>query len=301
MFVIVMNQTNIVPDGQNNKLKFNFPNSVSLKDKYIAVSSISMFYSWFNITAVYKNNYFTYSWINGVTTTTYTITIPDGLYNISDINNLIQFTCIANGTYWTTSGGVNVYPFEMILNVPRYSVQLNTYLIPITLPVGTVLPSNFAGLPTTTYNSVVTIPANFNIIIGYVVNFASNVNTANGYTPPTGSQYIAKNSIGTLSYISTTSPEVQPNNNVLFSISGINNPYMQPSSIIYSLNPNVAVGQQIYEVPPNFMWNQFISGTYNSLTLTLLGNDLNPLIIKDPNMTFLLTIRDINEGMLGTK
>ena len=62
MFVLVFNQSNIVNDGQNNKLVYKFPNSVVLKDKYVAVSSISMFYSWFNITAAFTNNTITYTW-----------------------------------------------------------------------------------------------------------------------------------------------------------------------------------------------------------------------------------------------
>ena len=78
MFVIVLNQTNIVPDGQNNKLVYKFPNSVVLKDKYIAVSNISMYYSWFNITNASGNNYLTYTFTKVGVTTTYTITIPDG-------------------------------------------------------------------------------------------------------------------------------------------------------------------------------------------------------------------------------
>ena len=294
MFVLVFNQNNLIPDGQNNKLRFNFPNSVSLKDKYIAVSSISMFYSWFNITAVYQNNYFTYTWTVGSTTTIYRVNIPDGLYQISDLNNLIQFACIANGTYYSSIGGVNYYPFELILNVPRYAVQLNTYLIPTSLGAGFTTPSNFAGFPSNTFNSIVTIPANLNIIIGFSAGFASNNNIGNAYTPPT-SNYESKSASGTLSYISTTAPQVQPNNNVLFSISGINNPYMQPSSIIYSLSPNVAVGAQINVTPPNFMWNKFIDGMYNNLVLTLLGNNLQPLILNDPNMCIILTIRDKDE------
>ena len=59
MFIIVFNQSNIVNDGQNNKLVYKFPNSVNLKDKYIAVSEISIFYSWFNIASIYQNNSFT--------------------------------------------------------------------------------------------------------------------------------------------------------------------------------------------------------------------------------------------------
>lgn len=304
MFYIVMNSTNLIPDGQNNKLKYNFPNSVNLKDKFIAVSSISMYYSWFNITTALINNYFTYSWISGAGNTvhTFTINIPNGLYQIADLNNLIQYACIANGTYFINASGVNTYPFEFILNAPRYAVQINTYLWPTTLPAGASLPIGYpnGALSTTTFNSIVTLPAKFNEIVGYTAGFTTDNNLANAYTPPI-SQYVSKSSIGTLSYISTQAPNVQPNNTVIFSISGLNNPYTQPSSIIYSLNPSVGVGQQIFETPPNYAWCKFIDGTYNSLTLALLGNDLQPLIINDPNMTFLFVIRDKDEAFLGSK
>ena len=305
MFVIVLNQTNIVADGQNNKLVYKFPNSVVLKDKYIAVSNISMYYSWFNITNTSQNNLLTYTWTAGATTTTYQIIIPDGLYEISAINNFCQFTMIQNNTYWINSSGDNVYPFEIILNPNRYAVQINTFLVPTSLPTGATVPSGFPGWPATAQNPVITIPNNFNIIVGYTAGFSTNANVGNAYVPPTppsaSTNYVAKDGAGTLSYLSNTSPQVQPNNNVLFSLSNINNPYSQPSSIIYSLNPNVAVGEQIYETPPNFMWNRMIDGTYNELRLTFLGNDLKPLIINDPNMTILLTIRDKDEGFLVGK
>lgn len=301
MFIIVLNQTNLIPDGQNNKLVYNFPNSVNLKDKYIAVSSVSMYYSWFNITSAFSNNTFSYTWTAGTTTTTYTITIPDGLYQIVDINAYIQFVCIKNATYWTISG-VNYYPFEMLINAPRYAVQINTYLIPTSLPSGATIPTGFPGWPTTTQNSVITIPSNFNVVIGFTAGFTTNANIGNPSGSPVETNYVSKNqSTGTISYISTISPQLQQNNNVLFSISNINNPYAQPSSIIYSLNPNVAVGEQIIDRPPNFMWNKLIDGTYNQLRLTLLGTNLQPLLINDPNMTILLTIRDKDETAISTK
>ena len=305
MFVIVLNQNNLVPDGQNNKLVFKFPNSVLLKDKYIAVSNISMFYSWFNITQANQNNQFTYTWTAGAVTTTYTVLIPDGLYEISAINHYAQFTMIQNGTYWISPTGDYIYPFEIALNPQRYGVQINTFLVPTALPAFHTVPVNFPGWPAVTQNPVVTIPSAFNAIIGYTAGFVSNANLANAYVPPTpataSSNYATKDGAGTLSYLSDLTPQVQPNNNVLFSVSNINNPYTQPSSIIFSLNPNVGVGEQISVTPPNFMWNKMIDGTYSELRLSLLSNNLQPLIIKDPNMTFLLTIRDKDEGFLANK
>jgi hypothetical protein len=296
-----MNSTNIVQDGLNNKLVYKFPNSVVFKDKYIAVSSISMYYSWFNITSVYVNNTFSYTWTAGTTTTTYTITIPDGLWDISAINNYIQYSAIQNGTYWTVSGA-NFYPFELLINVNRYAVQLNTYLIPVALPASATVPSNFPGWPTTTFNSVVTFPSAFNAIVGYTAGFASanNVGNATTFSSPTAStNYAAKDSVGTISYLSNTAPQVQPTSSILFSLSNINNPYTQPSSIIYSLNSNVGVGELISEKPPNFMWNKLIDGTYNELRLSFLSPSLSTVTINDPNMTILLTIRDKDEGSMN--
>lgn len=295
MFIIVLNQNNLTQDGLNSELVYKFPNSVVFKDKYIAVSSISMFYSWFNILQVYNNNLFTYTWTSGTTTTTYTINIPDGLYEISDINNYIQFVCIQNGTYWSILN-FNYYPLELLVNANRYAVQLNTYLIPTSLPTDATVPANFPGWPSTEQNSVVSFPANFNKIVGYTAGFSSNPNLNNAYNPPVPSSisnnFVAKLAGGQLSYLSNFSPQVQPNSNVLFNISNINNPYAIPSSVIYSLTPAVKIGEQITDTPPNFMWNRLIDGTYNELRLQLKGTDGQRLRVNDPNMTILLTIRD---------
>jgi hypothetical protein len=299
MFVLVLNQSNIVPDGLNNKLVYKFPNSLMVKDKFIGVSNVTMYYSWFNITAAKNNNILTYTWTVAAATTTYTITIPDGLYEVSDINRLIQFTCINNGHYLINAVGQNIYYIELEVNANRYSVQLNTYLVPTSLPATFVQPSNFNGYPTQRFNPIVSIPYRFSEFIGFVdiggVFFTSNNNVNNAYTPPTASKsnyYVTKSAIGTLSYLSNSYPNVQPNSSVLLSVSNVNNPYSQPSSIIYSLSPNVAIGELIQDKPPEIIWSKMIDGTYNEIRITLLGTDLQPLIIADPSITILLCIRD---------
>ena len=296
MKILVLNQKNIVPDGQNNKLVYNFPNSVQFKDCYVAISSVSMYYSWFNITSAYVNNIFTYSWTQAGVSTTYTVTIPDGTYEVATINDFLQYEMIQNGTYLVNALGDNVYFAEFILNPTRYAVQLNTFLVPTSFATYTVPINITTGLPlappTDTFNPIITTPANFCYIIGFDPLFVSDNNVNNSFVPPAGNPLVNKLGNGTISYLSTISPELQPNGTILFSLSNIDNKYSQPSSIIYSLAPNVAVGENIIEKPPQFMWNRLINGTYNQLRLSLLGTDLAPIKINDPNMTFLLTIRD---------
>ena len=295
MKIIVFNQNNIVDRGSNNQLIYDFPNSVTFKDHYIAVSSISIYYSWFNIAQIYNNNFFTYTWTSGANTQTFTITIPDGLYQIKEVNEFIQFSMIDNGTYWIDSTGQYVYPFNFILNPTRYAVQLNTYLIPDSLPANATVPGNFAGWPTDPQNCVVSTPDNFCNLIGFSNTFVSDDNVNDSYVPPPGSSTISKNGAGTISYLSTTAPNLQPNSNLLFQLSNVNNELAPNSGIIYSLTPNVGVGELISEKPPQFIWNKLIGGTYNQLKLTILGTDFRPITIHDPNMTILLTIADREE------
>ena len=145
MRTLVLNYNNLVQDGQNNKMVYKFPNSVLFNNHYLAFAACSMYYSWFNISAELKNNTFTYNWQGSSGTyTTYTITIPDGLYEVDVLNQLLQFNFIKNGHYLIDSNGLNVYYAEFQINEPRYAVQINTYLFPTSLPAGWTAPAGFA-------------------------------------------------------------------------------------------------------------------------------------------------------------
>ena len=88
MNTVVLNSNNIVAGTNNSTLLYNFPNSVKFTNHQVAVQSVNMYYSWQNINSTsLKNNTFTYTWVVAGTTTTYTVTIPNGLYEITDINN----------------------------------------------------------------------------------------------------------------------------------------------------------------------------------------------------------------------
>jgi hypothetical protein len=136
---IVLNQNNLVQDGNNNTFVYKFPNSVAFPHHEIAIQSVSMFYSWANIDITLSNNSLTiYFPTNsaGVASTgtpqvsSYQITIPTGQYEITDLNALLQYYCIKNGWYLINSAGQNVYFLEMFVNATRYAVQVNTFPLP---------------------------------------------------------------------------------------------------------------------------------------------------------------------------
>jgi len=238
-----------------------------------------MYYSWDNINTSYGNNVFSYNWIVAGVPTTFQVVIPNGLYEIAQINNFLQYTFIQNSHYLVNSAGQNVYYAEIILNTTRYSVQTNTFAVPTVLPAGWTKPAALT-LPVTTFNPIVTYPAKFNEIVGYTAGFATAQNLGVGTT---------------LSYLSSIAPQVQPNSNLLVSVSGIDNKYSNPSSIIYSVAPSVNFGALIIEKPAQFNFNKLLSGTYNQLRLQLLTNTGQQIFIRDPNMTIIMLIRDIDD------
>jgi hypothetical protein len=221
---------------------------------------------------------------------------------------------IKNGTYLINASGQYVYYAEFILSPTAYAVQLNTYPVPtassftaVRDSAGNVLyytgnsgtaysgwttplanaesqTKGWGGFPTTTFNPIVSmaVGSNFYKVIGFPSSFTSVIGTGIN-----------------LSYQSITAPNVQPNSVAYLSISNISNPYANPSSILYSISPDVAFGQLISQTPPQFCWTNLIPGVYNQLRVQFLGNDLQPLTIRDPVMTIMLVIRDKNDGSSG--
>ena len=90
---IVLNQSNIV-NAENNTFVYKFPNSVQFPNHQIAIQSASMYYSWQNINSIpLDSNTINISYYRDNVLSNDTITIPNGLYEITDINT------IPNGKY----------------------------------------------------------------------------------------------------------------------------------------------------------------------------------------------------------
>ncbi len=105
---IVLNSTNIV-GSNNNKFVYNLSGTKSTEGCEICLQGLYMYYSWANINAATNNNN-TYQITfppltldgtgtaldNPVPSVTYTVVMPDGIYDIDSINYYLQNFCIDN-------------------------------------------------------------------------------------------------------------------------------------------------------------------------------------------------------------
>lgn len=295
MRTVILNNNNVVQDGKNNTLIYNFPTTAIFDKSYIAVASVSMYYSWFNISAALGNNTFSYSYPIAAGTQTVTVTIPDGLYEIATLNQLLQYTMIANGHYLINSALQNIYFVELSINEPQYRVQVTVFAVPTALPATYTQPTNYAQsvgtYPAVRTTPSITIPAALGLIIGYTA--LTTWGPFNNASVPVA----ATADFQAFSDLTDVAPNIQPNSSVLVSVANVENPFSSPTSIIYAVTPSVAFGTIIADKPPQLLWNKLIKGAYNQLRVTLLGTDLRPLTIQDGAMTIILAIGEEVEAI----
>jgi hypothetical protein len=277
-FNLVLNSSNVIGNN-NNTYQYNFTtNSFKIeKGDEVCLSSVCIPYSWFNITTLNNNKSFTFYFPTGSSTyNTYNITLPDGFYNVNDINFYLQQICIANGLYLINSSGQNVYYLTMSYNQNYYAVQILELLVPTSLPSGFTAPSNWVGYPTVSRTPYIQILSNntFGSIIGYTAgNYGLNATTNQ-------------------SFLSNITPNATPVNSLILRCNLVNNDVTFPSDILESIPiSNVSFGSNINYQPSYERWVKLKEGIYTNFTITLADQNFNPLIARDSNSLFTLMIR----------
>jgi hypothetical protein len=282
---LILNSSNLVNSDYQNIYQYSFPKgSVSFKNDFICLSNLNIFYSWYNITSSttfsrYGNNTFQYVWYVGGSGTTYDVVLPDGTYEIADINAYFQSVMYDNGHYLINSGG-NVFYMELVANQTTGLVQFNSYVIPSSLPSGFTAPGTWPGYPSSPITPQIIVPSAFNSIIGFDVG-----------TFPVATQNT------NYSITSTTTPQISPLNSIIILCSVANNDYAIPSTIIYSFPAltGAQFGSLITIQPSEFAFVPIKDGTYTDFTISFVGQDYSPVYIADSNLVMQLLIKNRDE------
>jgi len=281
---IILTTANIEENSNNTKLVYNFPSGgYSFKNDMIALQSVYQYFSIFNITSDYGNNTFSYTWFDGVE---YSITIPDGYYEISDLNSYFQSIMIANTHYMTNSAGQFIYFLEFIVNTSRYAVQINSYPLDTSIQTtnGYILPSGATwSVPATSTLSQFNVnTSGFGEVLGYDVG--SYPDTQVGST--------------TTSFLSSVAPQITPYSSILVSCNLVNNRAVIPSNILSSYTPLGTNIGSLFKFEPNYL--QFADvedGQYTQLVLEMRDQLSRPIIIRDPNMLITLYTETKNKNI----
>ena len=93
-----------------HRLLLNLTDKIDLrrKDKYIALSNLSIYYTWKNIKKSYKNNKFKIS----APTWNEEFELPDGSYSLSDIQDYFEYILKKHGGK-TVNPSMKIYTHKM--------------------------------------------------------------------------------------------------------------------------------------------------------------------------------------------
>ena len=308
MRTLILNQSNIVPNTANSRLEYTFPaGNVSIqKGQKLALASLQMFYSTFNITAINNNNVFSYVWVDG---TEHSVVVPNGYYTIQTLNEFLQFTMINNTHYLIDNDtNNNVYFLTMGTNASTYKVELTCFQMNATLfPIGAGAGqySYPAGatwvVPTASILPMFRIPAtSFRDVIGFSNAGYYPQGSAGNYAeativgvPPAQTQ--SPSYASNLVFSSDVVPQVSPLSSYLVRCNLINNNYAVPNDLLYSFSPQAVFGDQFTIAPNQLIFINIQEGQYNKFAVEFADQNNKPVAIEDPNFVILLIISEADE------
>ena len=282
-YALALNSSNVT--GPNNSVfQYTFVNgSFVARDAEIALSSASIPYSWYNITSVYNNQNFTLAFPVGSGINIMPITLPDGYYDINDIQNYIEQKCIERAFYLVDNNGNYVFYVNFSYNVNYYAVQLLVSAVPTTLPTGWSLPTVGTGgwkiaLPTLGTSPKLVLPATGSI--STIIGFAA------------GATYPVDSPASSQSFLSTFTPNGSTVNSIVVRCSIVRNDIGSPTDILDAINISVPFGSAILYDPSFERWVKINDGTYSNITLSLTDQNFNTIYARDPNTSITLLIRN---------
>lgn len=282
---LVLNSSNVSNSNKNTyKLRINGGLTIAEKTK-VCLTSLTVPYSWFNISAFYGNNQFKISHVSIANVITwYTITIPDGFYTIEDLNLFLQQELSTRGLYML-KGSLKVFFYEFVLSTTYYSVQLICSLVPnsalattlgYTMPPASLNAGYSFGPPLNSSTALFEVNnEGFGTMIGFEV----------GVYPSSGALNVSR------SFLSTKTPVGSTVQSLLIRCNLVNNKLSYPSDVLDSVTINTTFGSNITYTPSFAKFINCQSGTFSSVDVSICDQNGNEIKLLDSNclITLLLT------------
>ena len=283
---LVLNSNNVI-GSNNNTFEYDFiQGAFRAKNCEIAISSLTIPYSWYNVSSFYNNKTFSMTFPYLATTATLNVVLPDGFYTVSDIQNYIELQCLFNGLYLVNQGK-NYFFLNLSTNATFYKNQFVFSIVPVSLTGAyagfTQPPSGFwsatagNGIPLTSRTPYITFAAVGSI--GTIIGFSAG-------TYPSAGPYTSN-----ASSLSNITPNATTVNGIILRCNLVDNNISHPSDILDSFNINAAFGSNITYSPnfPKFM--KIKDGNYHSIVVNMVDQNLNGISAQDPNILITLMIR----------
>jgi hypothetical protein len=279
-----MSSNVVINSSHWDKSQSKFIYRLKIPQKYesmqVGLASISIYNQFFNVSQAYGNNQITIIWINLVS---FTYTIPDGYYNVSDLNYFLQNKMISDKLYMTSTapGASSSYLFfvEFIIDANRYAVQLNVYTVPSSATADTKQWAKPDGsswiLLTNNTTPQITFNDSFGKLIGY-----------------TGATYPSSIGFTDIQYNSNLTPEISKVTSLILNTNLINNINISPSNCLNSIPVKNSFGDQMDYSGGFVLYSDIQSNYFNQIEISISDQTNNTISLIDTDCTIILSIKN---------
>lgn len=266
----ILNSSNY--DSARSVFAYRLPIPQTFIGKRVGLSYASIYKQFDNVLANYGNNTFTITWCDGIN---YTITIPDGNYSVSQINEYLQYFLVQNKLYVTDNNGKIVSFIELVTNPPAYGTSIFTYPVPTSASASSSFYSKPAGAtwsyPVSGTSPTITVGENFGKLIGF-----------NAGTYGAGSVSQAVNSMKT--------PQIAVVNSLLIRTNLVNNEHTNPNDAISAMDLNGEYGTLMVKDVGQILYSNIAANKFFEIVVYFSDQNYNKLSIKDPEVCIHLSI-----------
>lgn len=239
------------------KLSMKLNNPMRFTNCRVCVSYLTIYYSWPNIKSSYGNNKCRYKRIND--NKEFTITLPDGSYEVKDINNYIHLVMIENKDFEEDKDKNKIFPIDLYANRVYNRVTI-------------VIKDNY----------ILELPVDgLGKVLGFTVPKSASKHV---YIGPKKQQN------------GDTIPQVELIESVLVHSNIVSNKYQMDDTLLYSFKPKGEFCELIEINPQLFKWRKVRSNTHiNEIVVWFTDQNNIPLDLEDPKINIELLFEEFKE------
>ena len=261
-----------------NSFEYVLPSNVQFKknDK-LALESISLYNSFFNIEASRNNNLVTLTW-NADSIVEYNYVIPDGNYSVTQLNLWLQSKMAYDNLYMLTVDSEIVYYAEINTEPSLYATSLTLYNLP-TSANATILSYTIPAGASWTFpvTNDKTPLLTLNIALGKLLGFTNGI-------------YPTVVQTTTQIFMSDLVPQLSPTNSIILCCNLLNSAYSNPSNVLSSLPLKESFGRLMDFVFSDPTLYNISPSSYRVITVTFYDQLYQKLNILDNDVIIRLTL-----------
>lgn len=250
--------------------------SINLNRSEIGLESISIPYSWPNVSTAFKNRSLgSIGMPEGAGYAFYQLVIDEGFYTIETLNNYLQNWSILNNVYLVDSDGNYIYFYEIEVNVSKYRIQLNLYVTPTAAEAAVLGWSNpLFNFPTVSgRRPLFTIGDFTDSTFGKLI----------GFSPGT---YNAESQLGDLV------PQISPVTQVIVQTVNLDNKYSPVPANLHAFTiVNTTYGSMIQVEPPTITYVDVTDCLVNYIDIRLVDQNYDNLAFQDTAVLIKIIIK----------